>query len=224
MGFNTSLKQLHGQIREIASNVDNQMGTIKSPLIQVEQELENFMAHTNAVQKSHEETIGKLEQELQQEREEQKRDLQQERQHRRQERVELEVNVIGKLRMEDALFDSLASRIEQIEKLQSTFCTIQSNKDLQGVDPLATLTAEGSAYMNKNVELECKNELLRFNYDPSSKSTQDVQKSFNELSTTIQTSGHAMSLRVEKIRVGCVEKKRRNLIVLISSLMIIPRV
>ena len=209
MGFNTSLKPLHGRIDEIASNVDNQMGTINSRLIQVEQKLENFMAQTNAVQESHEETIRKLEQELQQERDKRKRDLEQERQHRRQERVELEAHVIGKLRMKDALIDSLVSRMEQIEKLQSTYCNIQSNKDPEGVGPLATLTAEFSAYMKKNVELEAKIESLRFKHDALSNSTQDVQQSLNALSTTVQTSGHAMSLRVEKIRVGYVEMKKK---------------
>ena len=78
MGFNTSLKQLHSRIDEIASNVDNQMGTINSRVLQVEQKLENFMTRTNAVLKSHEETIRKLEQELLQERDERNRDLEQE--------------------------------------------------------------------------------------------------------------------------------------------------
>ena len=110
---------------------------------------------------------------------------------------------------EDALIDSLASRMERIEKLQSTYCNIQSNKDPEGVGPLATLTAEFSAYMKKNVELEAKIESLRFKHDALSKSTQDVQQSLNALSTTVQTSGHAMSLRVEKIRVGCVEMKKK---------------
>ena len=67
IGFNTSLKQLHSRIDEIASNVDHQKGIINSRVIQVEQKLENFMTQSNAVQKSHEETIQKLEQELLQE-------------------------------------------------------------------------------------------------------------------------------------------------------------
>ena len=208
MGFDTSLKQLHSPIDEVASNVDNQMGIINSRLIQVEQKSENFMTQTNAVQKSHEETIRKLEQELQQERDERKRDLEQERQQRRQERMELEANVIGKLRMKDALIDSLASRMERIENLQSTYCTIQSNKDPEGVGPLATLTAEFSAYMKKNVEHEATIESLRFKHDALSKSTQQVQQSLNGLSTTAQNSGDAMSLRVEKIRVRCVQMKK----------------
>ena len=121
MGFNTSLKPLHGRIDEIASNVDNQMGTINSRLIQVEQKLENFMAHTNAVQKSHKDTIRKLEQELQQERDERKRDLEQERQHRRQERVELEANVIGKLRMNVLKTYSKASLHALLEQFELYF-------------------------------------------------------------------------------------------------------
>ena len=167
------------------------------------------MTLTNAVQKRHEETIRKLEQELQQEQDMRKRDVEQERQQRRQERMEPEANVISKLRMKDALIDSLASRMERIEKLQSAYCTIQSNKDPAGVGPLATLTAEFSTYMKENVELEATIERLRFKHDALSKSTQDVQRFLNGLSTTVQNSGHAMSLGVEKIRVGSVEMKEK---------------
>ena len=117
MGFNISVKQLHSRIDEIASNIDNQMGIIYTRVIQVEHKLENFMTQINAVQKSHEETIRKLEQELLQERDEREPDLEQERQQRRQERMELEAKVIGNMRMKDALIDCLASGTEQIEIL-----------------------------------------------------------------------------------------------------------
>ena len=201
MGFHTSLKQSYDRLEELASNVDKQMDTITNRVHQVEQELESFMTPTNSVLQSHDEKIRKLERELVQEREERKQDLEQERQHRRQERVELEANFLEKLRMKDALIDSLDPRMEQMEKLQSTSCTIQSTKDPEGVGPLATLTAEFSSYMKKNVELDARLESLSI-------STQEVQHSLTELSSKVQTSGHEMSSRLEKIHVGCVDMKK----------------
>ena len=111
--------------------------------------------------------------------------------------------------MNDALSDSLVLRMERIENLQSTYCTMESNKYPEGVDPLVTLTAEFSTYMNTNVDLEAKIQNLRFKQDASSQSTPEVEQSLNESSTTVQKSGHLMSLRVEKIRVGCVEMKTK---------------
>ena len=99
--------------------------------------------------------------------------------------------------------------MELIEKLQSTYCIIQYNKDPESVGPLATLTAQVSTYMKQNVELEATIERFRFKHDALRESTQEVQQSLNKLSTTVQNSGHAMSLPVEKIGVGCVELKRK---------------
>ena len=87
--------------------------------------------------------------------------------------MELEANAISILRMKDGLIDSSASRMERIEKLQSTPCSIQSTKDPEGVGPLATLTTEFSTYIKQNVELESKIEHLRFNHYALNKSTQD---------------------------------------------------
>ena len=97
----------------------------------------------------------------------------------------------------------------RIEKLQSTYYTIQSTKDPEGVGPLATLTAEFSSYMKQNVELEAKLESLGFKPESLSFSTQEVQHSLTELSSKVQTSGHEMSSRLEKIRVGCADMKRQ---------------
>ena len=70
--------------------------------------------------------------------------------------MELEANVIGELRMKDALIYSLASRKGFNGNLQSTYCTIQSNKDPEGAGQLATLTAKFSTYMKPNVDRETK--------------------------------------------------------------------
>ena len=112
--------------------------------------------------------------------------------------------------MKDALIDSLASRIERIENLQSTFCTIQSKKDREGVGPLATLIAEFSSYIKQNVELEARLESLRFKHESLSISTQEVQHSLTVLSRKVQISGHEISSRLEKIRVGCVDMKTKS--------------
>ena len=209
MGFHTSLKPSYNRLKELASNVDKQMETITNRVHQVEQELESFLTPTNSVLQSHEEKIRQLERELVQEREERRRDLKQERQHRRQEPVELEANFLEKLRMKGALIDSVASRMEQMEKLQSTCCTIQSTNVPEGVGPFATLTAKFSSYMKKIVEPEARLESFRFKHESLSISTQEVQHSFTELSSKVQTSGHEMSSRSEKICVACVDMRRK---------------
>ena len=125
--------------------------------------------------------------------------------------------------MKDALIDSLASRMERMEQVQSTFCTIQSTKDLEEVGHLATFTAELSSYMKQNVELEPVLESLGFKHESFSISTQEVQSSLTELSSKVQNSGHEMSSHLEKIDAGCVDMKRKCM-VLIPSLLILSRV
>ena len=210
MGFHTSLKQAYNRLEELASNVDKQTETITNRLHQVEQELECFLTPTNSVLQSHDGKIRKLERELVQERGERKRDLEQERQHQRQEPVELEANFLEKLRMKGALIDSLASRMEQMEKLQSTYGTIQSTKDPERVGPLATLTAQFSSYIKQNAEPEARLERLRFKHESLSISTQEVQHSLTELSSKVQTSGHEMSSPLEKIRVRYVNMNKKS--------------